>query len=307
MARDAPSPVRRVRPGSAADEIRLRTRRHPGRPSAPRDRGSTGFAGSRRPRAAAAACSSRGSRAGAVPRRRPADVPPASRGTALVIRRRRSRAGAQATDAGPPGREPAGRRRAGRHDAVGARVVQTLRVSSINMVPKLATGDHVMVRSYGAGPVPGDVIVYRSPSIGTTAARPRRRRRRRAVEMGREGSSPRRPLGGSELSSSAYDCPENALRAATGLGAGVRWRRGRRRLQPGRLPRRGLPARRETLGDHTYSRGAPARFGPDVPSTPGADRHVFVLSDNPRRRAQTRASTARIPPPCHRRVLSFVY
>ncbi|MFN2427961.1 MAG: signal peptidase I [Candidatus Binatia bacterium] len=42
-------------------------------------------------------------------------------------------------------------------------VVQTLRVSSVNMVPTLAPDDHVMVRAYGSEPALGDVVVYRSP------------------------------------------------------------------------------------------------------------------------------------------------
>jgi signal peptidase I len=41
--------------------------------------------------------------------------------------------------------------------------IQTLRVSSINMVPTLEPEDHVMVRAYGHEPVLGDVVVYRSP------------------------------------------------------------------------------------------------------------------------------------------------
>jgi signal peptidase I len=42
-------------------------------------------------------------------------------------------------------------------------LVQTLRVSSINMAPTLAVEDRVVVRGYGADPVCGDVVVYRSP------------------------------------------------------------------------------------------------------------------------------------------------
>jgi signal peptidase I len=41
--------------------------------------------------------------------------------------------------------------------------IQTLRVSSINMVPTLEPADHVVVRAYGPEPVLGDVVVYRSP------------------------------------------------------------------------------------------------------------------------------------------------
>jgi signal peptidase I len=41
--------------------------------------------------------------------------------------------------------------------------IQTLRVSSINMVPTLEPADHVVVRAYGREPVLGDVVVYRSP------------------------------------------------------------------------------------------------------------------------------------------------
>lgn len=42
-------------------------------------------------------------------------------------------------------------------------VVTSLRISSVNMSPTLALEDRVMVRSYGAEPRRGDVIVYRSP------------------------------------------------------------------------------------------------------------------------------------------------
>jgi signal peptidase I len=41
--------------------------------------------------------------------------------------------------------------------------IQTLRVSTINMVPTLELEDRVMVRAYGREPLLGDVVVYRSP------------------------------------------------------------------------------------------------------------------------------------------------
>jgi signal peptidase I len=41
--------------------------------------------------------------------------------------------------------------------------IQTLRISSINMVPTLELEDRVMVRAVGREPVLGDVVVYRSP------------------------------------------------------------------------------------------------------------------------------------------------
>lgn len=41
--------------------------------------------------------------------------------------------------------------------------VQGLEVTSINMAPTLVPDDRVLVRSYGADPALGDVIVYRSP------------------------------------------------------------------------------------------------------------------------------------------------
>jgi signal peptidase I len=157
-------------------------------------------------------------------------------------------------------------------------VIQSHRVSSVNMMPTLEQGDHVMVRAYGREPARGDVVVYRSPfdaellQLGRIVGMPGNR-----VSMDERGLTvDGHPAATKGNSCPATECPPELIGA-------------------------------ETIGDRLfYTRradGIPARHFPLV-AVP--DEHYFVLSDN---RIDERDSRIYGPIPYYAivGVLSFVY
>jgi signal peptidase I len=163
--------------------------------------------------------------------------------------------------------------------------VQTLRVSSINMVPTLALDDHVLVQSYGGQPARGDVVVYRSPfdndhlQLGRIVAIGGD-----SVELGEtglqlDGQPAAAPLDQTcgDRDGAAASCNAESLLAA------------------------------ETVGNHRFfTRRADGFSGLQFPLTVVPEGHVFVLSDNRVDERDSRIYGA-IPDEAVVGVLSFVY
>lgn len=175
--------------------------------------------------------------------------------------------------------------------------LQTLKVSSINMMPTLEPEDHVMVRAYGHEPVRGDVVVYRSPFDGEH------------LQVGRivgiAGDRVELDENGLMLDGQAVSVPVSGDCAASSCESGNTCGATASASESCRLTDGIVGA--ENLGDHRFftrrASGIPSLLFPSV-AVP--EEHFFILSDN---RVDERDSRIYGPIPHYAvvGVLSFVY
>jgi len=198
-------------------------------------------------------------------------------------------------------------------------IIQTFRVSSINMSPTLALDDHVLVRAYGREPARGDVVVYRSPfdydhlQLGRIVALEGDH-----VELGKEGlhldgrpvatpPSCNAPACGPKESS--LDGPKESLldgQKESPLDGPKESLLDGQKESPLDGRKQSLLAA-ETVGDHTFfTRRADGLGALLFPRTMVPNGHVFVLSDNRVDERDSRIYGA-IPHGAIVGVLSFVY